>query len=60
MLTASLSDVVQHAGVLIVGQKHDELAALQVARGADKPVVIDLVSLDRAQVAGDDYKGICW
>jgi GDP-mannose 6-dehydrogenase len=60
MLTARLSDVVQHAGVLIVGQKHDELAALQASRGADKPVVIDLVSLDRALVAGDDYEGICW
>jgi GDP-mannose 6-dehydrogenase len=60
MLTARLSDVVQQAGVLIVGQKDDELAALQAARGADQPVVIDLVSLDRTQVAGDDYKGICW
>lgn len=60
LLTNDLAEVVEHADVLVVGQKHKELAALQAKKGADKAVLIDLVSLDQGQVEDNGYKGICW
>lgn len=60
LLTNDLAEVVEHADVLVVGQKHEELAALQAAKGVDKAVLIDLVSFGQGQVEDNDYKGICW
>jgi len=60
LLTENLAEVVEHADVLVVGQKHGELASLQAEKGADKAVLIDLVSLDQGQVVDSDYRGICW
>ena len=62
LLTNDLAEVVEHADVLVVGQEHKELAPLHAAKGANRAVMIDLVSLDQGQVEhnDNDYKGICW
>ena len=60
LLTDNLAEVIEHADVLVVGQKHQELEALRIAKGDEAVVVIDLVSLDRGQVEDNHYKGICW
>jgi len=60
LLMENLAAVVNHADVLIVGQKQDSLMSLYTERGDDRPVLIDLVSLNEGGLAGGDYRGICW
>lgn len=60
MLTDTLEKTLAHADVLVVGQNHAELGSLLDARGADAPVIIDLVGLSEFDVGGRTYHGVCW
>lgn len=59
LLTVELNDVVKHADVLVIGQKHDELGRLIDLRTI-APTVIDLVSMEDSGIVSEDYRGICW
>ena len=60
MLADDLETVVQHADVLVVGQKREELDALLAANENADRVVVDLLGMDRAGLPEGGYDGVCW
>lgn len=58
MLTEDLANTVDHADVLVVGQKPAGLSELLAEQGSQAPKIIDLVNL--AEAVGDHYQGVCW
>ena len=54
-----LADVVEDAEVLVLGNRSDELAAVETLR-TDSQIVIDLARVLPDRVSGDWYRGICW
>ena len=60
LMADELADVIAHADVLVVGQKHPALGELLRAQGASAPVVVDLTDLADEQRGGAETVGICW
>ena len=60
MLTEDLAGVLEHADVLVIGQKHHDLAEILGKMPGKKPVIVDLVGLKESDLAGCTYHGVCW
>ncbi len=60
LMCDELNEIISHADVLIVGQKHAELDAQLTALGSSAPAIIDLTDMSQAGPSSENYTGICW
>jgi GDP-mannose 6-dehydrogenase len=59
LMRASVEEVLEHAEVLIVGNKAEEFRDIAGRLRAEQ-TLIDLVRLIEDRTTGDSYQGICW
>ncbi|PIX17175.1 GDP-mannose dehydrogenase [Candidatus Desantisbacteria bacterium CG_4_8_14_3_um_filter_40_12] len=59
LMSNSINEVIEHADVLVIGNKMDEIKEVSNLIKKDT-VVIDLVRINRNEVADKKYMGICW
>ena len=60
LMADELDDIVGHADVLIVGQRHDRLSSLLSAAGNNAPKIVDLTDVPAGELGSGDYTGVCW
>ena len=60
LMADDLEEVISHADVLVIGQKHPRLSELLVAAGDNAPKIIDLTDVPVGELGTGDYSGICW
>ena len=58
-MRSELSEVIEHAEVVIVGKKEEEYLSVSEKLG-DGRVVIDLIGLLKDRNGRSSYQGICW
>jgi GDP-mannose 6-dehydrogenase len=59
LMRASIDEVLEHAEVLIVGNKSEEFREVEKGLRADQ-TLIDLVRLFEGRRSDETYQGICW
>jgi len=59
LMSNSINEVIEHADVLVIGNKMDEIKEVSNLIKKDT-VIIDLVRINRNEVADKKYMGICW
>ncbi len=59
LMAESLDEVIEHADVLVIGNKSPEFAEVLQKTDGNK-VVVDLVRLSERTSDGETYEGICW
>ena len=59
LLKKSVDEVMNHAEVIVVGNKAPEFREA-VEAASDDQIIIDLVRIDKEKVTQDNYVGICW
>ena len=59
LMRADITEVVEHAEILIIGNKAEEFRQIESHLRGDQ-AVIDLVRLFEGRVSGGSYHGICW
>jgi GDP-mannose 6-dehydrogenase len=59
LMRSELSEVIEHAEVVIVGKKEEEYLSVSEKLG-DGRVVIDLIGLLKDRNGRSSYQGICW
>ena len=59
LMCASVSEVLDHSEILIIGNKAEEFRAIESQLREDQ-TVIDLVRLFDGRLAKGSYEGICW
>ncbi|MEO1037416.1 MAG: nucleotide sugar dehydrogenase [Pseudomonadota bacterium] len=60
LMADELGEVIEHADVLVIGQKHPELSALLATAGPGAPHIVDLTDVPNDAVGAGSYTGICW
>lgn len=59
LLEQNISDIINHADILIIGNKAEEFKAL-LEDIPESKIIIDLVRIDKTKSSKDNYIGICW
>jgi GDP-mannose 6-dehydrogenase len=59
LMRASVGEVLEHAEVIVVGNRAEEFREIE-GRLRDDQLVIDLVRLFEGRVSGGQYEGLCW
>jgi GDP-mannose 6-dehydrogenase len=59
LMRGSITEVLEHSDVLIIGNKAGEFRDVQTNLRSDQ-TVIDLVRIFDDRVTGENYEGICW
>ncbi len=59
LLKKSVDEVMQHAEVVVIGNKSPEFREAAASASPDQ-IIIDLVRIDKEKVTQDNYVGICW
>lgn len=59
LLEQNISDIINHAEILIIGNKAEEFKAL-LEDIPESKIIIDLVRIDKTKSSKDNYIGICW
>ncbi len=59
LLKKSVDEVMQHAEVVVIGNKSPEFREAAANASPDQ-IIIDLVRIDKEKVTQDNYVGICW
>ncbi|MBK9165432.1 MAG: nucleotide sugar dehydrogenase [Acidobacteria bacterium] len=60
LMAETAAEVIEHAEVIVIGNKSEEFTGLADTPSAGKTTIIDLVRIFGDRQTGPNYQGICW